>query len=67
VDICPAKALKLVKEAPSQTDVTGYDVNLAPPPAKKKPFIFEQNPKTKQEWGGGEYYVRRIYRKNTES
>jgi protein NrfC len=32
VEICPAKALKLVKEAPSQLDVAGYDVNLAPPP-----------------------------------
>jgi protein NrfC len=30
VEICPAKALKLVKEAPSQMDVAGYDVNLAP-------------------------------------
>jgi protein NrfC len=35
VETCPAKALKLVQEAPSQTDVAGYDVNLAPPP---KPF-----------------------------
>lgn len=35
VEICPAKALKLVKEAPSQTDVAGYDVNLAPPPSAK--------------------------------
>jgi protein NrfC len=35
VEICPAKALKLVKEPPSQTDVAGYDVNLAPPPAPK--------------------------------
>jgi hypothetical protein len=32
VETCPVKALKLVKEAPSQLDVTGYDVNLAPPP-----------------------------------
>ncbi len=32
VESCPAKALKLVKEAPSQLDVSGYDVNLAPPP-----------------------------------
>jgi protein NrfC len=38
VSICPAKALKLVKEAPSQTDVSGYDVNLfsAPKPEEKK-------------------------------
>lgn len=39
VETCPAKALKLVAEAPSQMDITGYDVNLAPPPApSKKPF-----------------------------
>jgi protein NrfC len=31
VDICPAKALKFVSETPSQTDVAGYDINLAPP------------------------------------
>lgn len=30
IETCAAKALKLVAEAPSQTDVTGYDVNLAP-------------------------------------
>ena len=34
VDICPVKALKLVSEPPSQTDVAGYDVHLAPPPPK---------------------------------
>jgi protein NrfC len=34
VETCPAKALKLVKEAPLQTDINGYDVNLAPPPRK---------------------------------
>jgi protein NrfC len=35
VTICPAKALKLVREAPSQLDVSGYDINLfqAPKPA----------------------------------
>lgn len=27
---CPAKALKVVKDAPPQEDVSGYDVNLAP-------------------------------------
>jgi protein NrfC len=32
VETCPVKALKLVHEAPSQLDVVGYDVNLAPPP-----------------------------------
>jgi protein NrfC len=35
VTICPAKALKLVKDTPSQTDVAGYDVNLAPLPKPK--------------------------------
>jgi protein NrfC len=35
VTICPAKALKLVKEPPPQTDIAGYDVNLAPPPSKR--------------------------------
>jgi protein NrfC len=34
---CPAKALKLVDKAPSQEDVKGYDVDLAPP-APKMPF-----------------------------
>lgn len=32
VETCPVGALKLVQEAPPQTDVAGYDVNLAPPP-----------------------------------
>lgn len=32
VETCVAKALKLVAEAPSQQDVNGYDVNLAPAP-----------------------------------
>jgi protein NrfC len=36
VETCPVKALKLVKEAPSQMDVAGYDVNLAPPPPAPK-------------------------------
>jgi protein NrfC len=35
VETCAAKALKLVKEAPPQADVSGYDVNMAPAP---KPF-----------------------------
>lgn len=35
VEICPAKALKLVKEAPSQMDVAGYDISLAQPPRPK--------------------------------
>jgi protein NrfC len=38
VEICPAKALKLMKEAPPQTDVAGYDMNLyqAPKPVAKQ-------------------------------
>jgi protein NrfC len=32
IETCPVKALKLVREAPSQKDIAGYDVNLAPPP-----------------------------------
>ena len=36
-EICPVKALKLVKEAPTQMDVAGYDVNLAPLPMAKIP------------------------------
>lgn len=30
VETCTAKALKLVAEAPSQQDIDGYDINLAP-------------------------------------
>jgi protein NrfC len=37
VEICPVKALKIVKEAPSQMDVAGYDVSLAVPPMAKIP------------------------------
>ena len=33
VTTCPMKALKLVTELPSQKDIGGYDVDLAPPPA----------------------------------
>jgi protein NrfC len=39
VEICPAKALKLVHEAPSQLDISGYDVDLAPTPPPKKSAI----------------------------
>jgi protein NrfC len=39
VDICPAKALKLVDKQPSQMDIAGYDVSLAPPaPSNFGPF-----------------------------
>jgi protein NrfC len=37
VETCPAKALKLVSEAPDQEDIDGYDVNLAPPASKMGP------------------------------
>jgi protein NrfC len=35
VTTCPMGALKLVAELPSQTDISGYDVDLAPPPQPK--------------------------------
>jgi len=47
VETCAAKALKLVKEAPPQADVSGYDVNLAPP-AKAFPKMAPK-PAPKQE------------------
>jgi protein NrfC len=40
VEACPASCLKVVAELPSQTDISGYDVNLAPPPSKAKPGGF---------------------------
>jgi protein NrfC len=39
VTICPAKALKLVHEAPPQEDVSGYDVNLVVPRPKMPPRV----------------------------
>ena len=35
VESCVARAVRLVREAPSQKDVSGYDVNLAPAPKAK--------------------------------
>ena len=35
VTTCPMGALKLVAALPGQTDISGYDVNLAPPPRPK--------------------------------
>lgn len=50
VDICPAKALKLVQKAPPQTDVTGYDINLAPAPKQKPgPRVFDVLEETSRE------------------
>ena len=43
VETCAAKALKLVAEAPSQQDINGYDVNLAP--AAKAPGFPKMAPK----------------------
>jgi protein NrfC len=37
VTTCPMKALKVVAELPSQTDISGYDVNLSPPPPPPPP------------------------------
>jgi protein NrfC len=45
VQTCPAKALKLVAEAPSQTDVSGYDVNLAPAAKKDMGMMPQMAPK----------------------
>jgi protein NrfC len=35
---CPVGAIKMVAELPSQADISGYDVNLAPPPKPKPTF-----------------------------
>jgi hypothetical protein len=45
VSVCPAKALKLVHEPPPQTDVNGYDVDMAPPPPPPRNFgsFFKQD------------------------
>jgi len=38
VEACPASALKIVAELPSQADISGYDRNLQPPPKPKPAF-----------------------------
>ncbi len=38
VEVCLANALKIVAELPSQTDISGYDRNLQPPPKAKPPL-----------------------------
>jgi protein NrfC len=48
VETCPVKALKLVREIPSQMDIAGYDVNLAPPP-RTMPKGIPSRPAEKQE------------------
>ena len=47
VEICPAKALKLVAEVPTQRDIVGYDVNLAPP-SRPRPKMFSPIPAKKE-------------------
>ena len=55
---CPMGALKLVAELPSQSDISGYDVNLAPPtPPPKAPLTgatpvvsSPTAPPSKKEW-----------------
>jgi len=50
VSICPARALSRVNTAPSQTDVSGYDINLAPEPKPKRaPSVIEIIQETSQE------------------
>ncbi|MDI9612356.1 MAG: 4Fe-4S dicluster domain-containing protein [Acidobacteriota bacterium] len=38
IESCPVKAIKLVATPPNQTDIAGYDINLAPPPPKMGGF-----------------------------
>jgi protein NrfC len=38
IESCPVKAIKLVSDPPNQTDVAGYDINLAPPMPKMGGF-----------------------------
>jgi protein NrfC len=40
VEVCPANAVKVVAELPSQTDISGYDRNLQPPPSAMPKFPF---------------------------
>lgn len=37
VEICPAKAVRLVRETPPQSGISGYDINLAPARSGKVP------------------------------
>ena len=38
VEACPVNALKVISEMPSQKDISGYDLNLQPPPKAKPSF-----------------------------
>jgi protein NrfC len=40
VEVCPANAIAFVAEPPSQTDISGYDRNLQPPPEAEPNFPF---------------------------
>ncbi len=42
VEACPANALKVVTELPSQTDIDGYDLNLQPPRKAMPKFPFSK-------------------------
>jgi protein NrfC len=42
VEACPANALKVVTELPSQTDISGYDRNLQPPRKAMPKFPFSK-------------------------
>jgi len=46
VEACPASALKIVNELPSQADISGYDRNLQPPPKPGGPFGPGAKPKS---------------------
>jgi protein NrfC len=52
VESCPAKALKVVAEAPSQTDISGYDINLAPASKGSGSGFPQMGPKTAPKTGG---------------
>ena len=54
VSVCPAKALKLVHEPPPQTDVTGYDVDMAPPPPPPREMPDFMKPKSDDNQKEGE-------------
>jgi protein NrfC len=49
VEACPASALKVVAELPSQTDISGYDRNLQPPPKPRPPGFGPPGAKRKPE------------------
>jgi protein NrfC len=52
IESCTVKAIKLVAEAPSQTDISGYDVNLASAAPKTGFPGMGPMPKTAPKTGG---------------